>query len=225
MATILTSRGLTTALVAVAFVTACDEGPAGPPEGVQTIEWVALGDQTAPFYIGAPVAFRVRALDYAGEPMAGELLRFVALHETSLSATEVLTDALGEAEVEMRAVGPRFGLRVEADGSADPLILELDAEPPPEVRFDFDQARLESPGEEFSFFAQVLDEEGELMGGSSVTFELAPQGIVTLTSPGTYTGTTSGMRVAVRAEAPGEVMLIATHRSGAADTAHIVVNW
>lgn len=198
-----------------------------PPQRVALLESVHLDGVQASsglYYTGTTVTLHVRAVDGDGVPAAGELLAFVPLHGTQLSSTTGTTDAVGVTGVEMLNVGDPFGVRVEAAGSGvAPLELTLRAEPPPEVRFDFDDVRLTEPEESFDLFAQVLDGEGELIIGSSVQFELTEAGVVRLAAGPTATGSYSGMLVAVVAEAEGTTLLVATHRSGAADTAHIEV--
>jgi hypothetical protein len=213
-------------LLTCGLLTACGDDSTSPPAGVQALEFAGISGVQGPsgrYYLGTDVLVRVRALDYAGMPAEGERLTFVPLDGTLLSASEATTGLQGTAEVGMLVVGDAFGVRIEAEGArAQPLTVSLEAEPLPEVRFDHDEVRLTAPEERFDLFAQVLDGEGELMLGSSVDFQLTRAGVVRLEGR-TATGNYRGMLVAVIAEGEGATKLIATHSSGAADTAEVEV--
>lgn len=68
----------------------------------------------------------------------------------------------------------------------------------------------------------MLDASGQLITGESVDFEVTDPDVVSL-YPIMTTGSTRSMRAGVTGKAVGTTRVIATHRSGTADTAVVEV--
>jgi hypothetical protein len=82
--------------------------------------------------------------------------------------------------------------------------------------------KLAGIGCQHTFFAKVLD-DGQVAIGSSVEFSLTQQGVVSLFPVTGVTGSYRAMLAHAFAATPGTTQLIATHRSGAADTVTVQV--
>ncbi len=108
----------------------------------------------------------------------------------------------------------------EDDEEVVPPFVEIAAK----VKFEEDTLLLNELGATEILFAGVYDKTGTLVAGDRVNFTMMTPDVVSFYSvEQNYTGTERGMRMGIRAESTGETYVIATHKSGIADTAYVKV--
>lgn len=219
------------ALLALALViaaAACDRGTTEPPAGPASfVHELAFVDPPQFGWEGQTLPVVVRGTDTGGEGVPGVRVQFrTVIAAGSLSAADVLTDTLGRAAVDFTLGWDASGwnaLEAFIDNPAvAPVQWGISIARRPRVSFERNNVVLARPGAEDTLFARVLDAQGELMLGHSVSFTATEPGVVSFFTI-FASGTIRGMLAGVRAERVGSTRVIATHPSGAADTAQVQV--
>lgn len=207
----------------------CADGPVSadpeqllPEERVESLRvtrWPGIS------WAGTSIPIRVEAWDSAGAGVAGVTVDLeMAEAGASLSAVSLVTDSLGRIDVEIaveRAGANQFIATVRGRDTGTQWSFE--AVPRPRVSFSEDTVRLPGTGCQSTLYAPVLDEHGTVMIGSSVNFVASNPEILSYYSI-TVTGSYRGMLTGIVAETPGTTSIVATHASGAADTAVVTVD-
>lgn len=220
-------RASSFAVLLVLSVAACEDNPTGLAEQVHSLKPVIL---TPAGWVGQALPLQFRARDEQGRGVSGVEVFFSATAGGgTLSAASALTDSVGIAEVVLtlgsEGVGPQGGWNaVEAriDGPAEPALLGISTTPRPRVDFQVDTVFLSRPGGADTLFAGVLNDAGEVIIGESVDFTTPHPEVVSFHGIMT-SGTYRGMLTGVRGERSGTTRVVATHRSGAADTVLVQV--
>jgi hypothetical protein len=206
---------------------ACHSTSAPPPDPASFVTTLAFVDLPTLAWEGQTVPVVLRAADGGGHGVPDVRVQFRALApESSLAATTATTDSAGLARVEVTLGWPQSGWNaIEAaidNPAVAPIQGAISTVRRPRVSFERDSVRLAGVGAHDTLFARVLDAQGELMIGHGVAFVASEPGVVSF-----YTITVSaarrGMLAGVRGERAGSTRVIATHASGAADTAWVQV--
>jgi hypothetical protein len=162
-------------------VAGCDAEPATGPEGddpgarVATLTFVAGDGQEILGGRRSPDAFRVRAGDLSGQPVAGAIVRFSAAGAGGgiLSQPRAVTDSIGEAETYLLDALSGSGTLTAVAGSAEASLAFAVLRAPGELRFEDGTGAVGLPGKphpDSLVRVQVLDTEGEPLPGAEVWF-------------------------------------------------------
>lgn len=219
------SVAIPTGLLLAAAWLGCAEGPLRPePTPEERIHELRSGDWRSVAWTGMTLPVSFQATDSAGFGVAGAVIDLeVVKGSGTLSASSAVTDSSGRVSVEI-TISSAGENAVHATARGTPTVAAwwVPSQPRPRVQLDTDSVHLSGTSCQGSLYAQVLDDQGDLILASSVRFAPTNPGIVSFYSI-TVTGNYRGMMTGVTAEEPGATSIIATHDSGVADTAFITV--
>lgn len=219
-----THRHLLLPLTLLTTLGACSNAVSGdddPQSRAATLEAVALS--SAPHWAGDTARLELRVLGREGQPLSGVAVSLRVLSGGgSPVPARVVSDSAGMARARW-VLGNEGVNSLEAVVSGTTLRqgYGVMVETRPRVSFTADELVLNGIGCSGELFAQVLRGDA-LVAGDGVQFTAAPAELVSFSTVMT-TGTTRGMRRVVRGLQAGVAQVVATHHSGAADTARVQV--
>jgi hypothetical protein len=176
---------------------------------------------------GQSVPIQVQAINGDNQGVAGVRVHFrAALPGGVPSEPSAVTDSLGLARVSFTLGPGQNGWNaIEAfvdDPAVAPVRQGISTGARPRISFARDSVVLARTGAADTLFARVLNANGDLMPGESVTFTATNPGVISFFGL-MVSGSVRGMMAGVRGEQVGTTRVIATHASGAADTAFVKV--
>jgi len=192
------SNGTVTALApGGAIITASSEGksaPASVTASAVPVASVQVSPDTQVLYVGQTAQFRAQPLDAAGHPLPGRIV----LWSTTPPGVATVTSA---GVVTGQTTG-RATIVANCEGRSDSAIVDVSARPPNAVVVTPAQVLIVE-GATAQLTAQVLDDQGQVVPGASVSFSSSDAGVAAVSTTGLVTGISAG-KVTITASSGGK---------------------